>query len=58
MNGQLQIELFPTNPTCIWLEEWHEHPFCYLWQTFRLEGCGLLHGFPCKVKEKTRRKHD
>lgn len=39
---QLSLDLFgdaakdPCLNPCMWLEQWHGHPFCYLKQTFRV----------------------
>ena len=42
MSRQLALDLFAGEKrlkTCIWREEWHGYPFCYLRQTFRLLPC-------------------
>lgn len=42
MSRQLTLDLFAGEKrlkTCIWREEWHGYPFCYLRQTFRLLPC-------------------
>lgn len=43
---QMALQLFPRElKPCIWREEWHGYPFCYLRQTFRLlPCCGERHG--------------
>lgn len=31
-----QLEPLPAEP-CMWLDEWYDHEYCGLWQTFRVD---------------------
>ena len=61
MTGQMSLaDLLPAEPPperpCMHLEEWRGHPFCYLWQTYRVRGevCARGGGSGCDVRRWMR----